>query len=92
MTTTTTPYKRCEKRWKAQTPAQALADPELLDVRSLSAEQHQRVRAVGSWRGQPILAFDGCGAQHEGFFVIPRALDAPAQLKLAHACLYAWLS
>ncbi|TYZ64465.1 hypothetical protein PybrP1_001725 [[Pythium] brassicae (nom. inval.)] len=88
----TTPYKRCEKRWKAMTPAQALTDPYLLDVRHLSADQQQRVRVVGTWAAagaaeRPILSFDGCGVLHEGFFVIPRALDAAAQLELAHACL-----
>lgn len=89
----TTPYKRCEKRWKALTPAQALADPHLLDVHRFSVDHQQRVRVVGSWTAadgaeRPILAFDGYGAQHEGFFVIPRALDGAAQLELAHACLY----
>lgn len=90
----TTAYKRREKRWKLMTEAQVRADPELLDVLNLSPEQQQRVRTVGEWQWtsesapRSILAFDGFGAQHEGFFVIPNAIDAQTQLAIAHACLY----
>lgn len=89
-----TAYKRREKRWKPMTEAQVRAEPELLDVINLSPEQQQRVRTVGSWQWtpesalRPILAFDGFGDQHEGFFVIPNAIDPQMQLAIAHACLY----
>lgn len=91
---TTTAYKRCEKRWKALRAEQAHGDPHLVDVRNLSAGQTERVRTVGTWQWtsespeRPILAFDGFGDLHDGFFVIPDALDAATQLSIAHACLY----
>lgn len=85
-------YKSTEKRWKRASEADADVDESLLDPQRLSTAHRARVRSVGSWtsgsgRETPILALDGFGEQHAGFFVIPGALDAKEQLQLAHACL-----
>lgn len=88
-------YKASEKRWKPMSEEQIRADPQLLDVLNLTPEQKQRVRSIGTWQWtsdsapQPILAFDGFGDQHEGFYVIPNAIDAKTQLQVAYSCLYA---
>lgn len=92
------PYKRSEKRWKRVDGAAIRSDASLLDTRSLStvaAPELQRlgVRRAATWRSKtverPVFAFDGLDERlHGGFFVIPGALDAKEQLKLALACLY----
>ncbi|GMF18124.1 unnamed protein product [Phytophthora fragariaefolia] len=86
-------YKASEKRWKRATDEDLLVDDTLLDPRNLRKEQQAKVRRVGSWKWspqdeeRPVLAFDGFGASHRGFCVIPDALDAKTQLQFAHACL-----
>ncbi|GLE03740.1 hypothetical protein PINS_up012642 [Pythium insidiosum] len=85
-------YKSSEKRWRRLSEKEVLADAELLQVRSLRPEQQALVKEVGSWtapdgRQRPVLAFDVLGSSHEGFFVIPDALDAATQLEIARACL-----
>ncbi|KAH7488106.1 hypothetical protein KRP22_009254 [Phytophthora ramorum] len=89
----TAAYKASEKRWKRATDEDLQHDATLLDPRSLSEDQQAKVRCVGSWKWgledeeRPVLAFDGFGASHRGFCVIPNALDGKMQLQFAHACL-----
>jgi hypothetical protein len=93
-------FKRSEKRWKRASAEEVYRDASLINARalgaSLPAEGSPCVRRAGTWAaGQPILAFDGeDAARHGGFFVIPGALDAAQQLRLARSCLYVcgWLS
>lgn len=89
-------FKRSEKRWKHASAAEIRSDGSLIDARTLLSSplvERSRVRRAGTWRGsgpdQPIFAFDGeDAALHGGFFVIPNALDAKQQIRLALACLY----
>lgn len=87
-------FKRSEKRWKRASAREVYRDASLVDARalgaSLPADWPPCVRRAGTWpSGQPILAFDGeDAARHGGFFVVPGALDAAQQLRLARACLY----
>uniref|UniRef100_M4BZP2 Fe2OG dioxygenase domain-containing protein n=1 Tax=Hyaloperonospora arabidopsidis (strain Emoy2) TaxID=559515 RepID=M4BZP2_HYAAE len=86
-------FKASEKRWKRATSADLLSDPALVDPRNLSDEQKAKVQCIGSWtwkdedEERPVLAFDNFGASHCGFCVIPNALNAKTQLKMARSCL-----
>ncbi|KAJ0405681.1 hypothetical protein ATCC90586_004484 [Pythium insidiosum] len=89
---TTSAYKATEKHWRRRSESEVLADADLLDVRALRADQQELVREIGTWtapdgRQRSVFAFDAMGSAHEGFFVIPDAIDAATQLEIAHACL-----
>lgn len=86
-------YKTSEKHWRQLRPEAVDFDPALLDVRNLSPQQQQSVQQIGCWScadgsSRPVLSFAAFGPEHEGFLVIPNAIDLPEQLTLAHSCLY----
>lgn len=88
-------YKSSEKHWRQLRPQAVTCDTALLDVRNLSATQQQSVRQIGRWTcadgsTRPVLSFAAFGPEHEGFLVIPNAIDLLEQLALAHSCLYVW--
>ncbi|TMW56271.1 hypothetical protein Poli38472_008919 [Pythium oligandrum] len=86
-------YKTAEKRWKKLTEQQLREDAALLDMRALSDEQRARVTQIGTWkssddaRERPIYGFEAFGELHEGFYVIPDAVDPATQLDIAYSCL-----
>ncbi|DBA00538.1 TPA: hypothetical protein N0F65_006442 [Lagenidium giganteum] len=91
--TTMAAYKASEKRWKGRDEQDILQDEQIIDLRNLSERQRKLVRQVGTFqwddahRPQPVLEFGAFGESHRGFLVIPNALNALAQLRIAHASL-----
>lgn len=88
-------YKCSEKHWRQLRLEAVDCDPALLDVRNLSPPQQQRVQQIGRWTcadgsTRPVLSFAAFGPEHEGFLVIPNAIDLLEQLALSHSCLYVW--
>ncbi|KAI9911141.1 hypothetical protein PsorP6_008714 [Peronosclerospora sorghi] len=86
-------YKAIEKRWKHASCEAFSQNAALVDPQNLSDEHKANVQRIGYWKwgpdneNRPVLAFDGFGTSHRGFYVIPKALDAKTQLQFAFLCL-----
>ncbi len=96
-------YKSCEKKWKgslADARSILKSDKQLIDLEKMTPEQEKCIEKVGEFaqitlkkvskseqKLCPVLSLKKFGTSHEGFYVIPAAINQELQLEIAKRCL-----